>query len=430
MRHSGAGKAVAAAFLVVATWVAIAATAASAIEPTTVARRIEPSMVRIQVTGPGSSAAGSGFVVSAQGHVATTYHIVRPHLELGWEISVTESNAPPETRRPVTVVASYPGEDLAILEVDGLDRPPARLSEADTDSPAKGTTIFALGFPGAGGRLGADSATSFTAGMANRLFVGAWTKDSPGIRIIQHSAATNPGNSGGPVVDPCGQVVGVNTEREIAVVAGPGGLPLVVDVIQGVFFASHVSVLVEKLVELKIPYDGSRRTCRVILGVPSTNFGWYAAAAVVAVLLLVALFVRYHPRRVTHVILLGRGIRPTLLRLPWRRRRDRGGWRLSYDDDSGRPVEILVTPEDLRRAPGGLVIGCDPSCERRLAADGVAGRHVRLVSLGDRLGVSDLGSGADTAVNEHVVSPKDGPAPLDPGARLRLGKVTLTVKPR
>lgn len=253
-------------------------TAASAIEPTTVAKRIEPSMVRITVAGGGSFATGSGFVVSDQGHIATTQHIVRPHLDLGWTISVAETDAPPDTRRPATIVATYPGEDLAILKVDGLDRPPARLSEVDADSPSKGMTIFALGFPGAGGRLGADSGTSFTAGMANRLFVGAWTRDSPRIRIIQHSAATNPGNSGGPVIDPCGRVVGVNTEREIAMLVGPGGLPLVVDVIQGVFFASHVSVLIEKLEELDIPYSGSRKVCRVILGVPSTNFGWYAVA--------------------------------------------------------------------------------------------------------------------------------------------------------
>jgi hypothetical protein len=417
-------------FVAMATSAILAVTAASAIEPTTVAKRIEPSMVRILVTGPGPFAAGSGFVVSAQGHVATTYHIVRPHLELGWELSVIESNAPPETRRPVTVVASYPGEDLAILKVDGLDRPPARLSEADAESPTKGTTIFALGFPGAGGRLGADSANSFTAGMANRLFVGAWTKDGPRIRIIQHSAATNPGNSGGPVVDPCGQVVGVNTEREIAMVVAPGGLPIVVDVIQGVFFASHVSVLIEKLKELNIPYDGSRRVCRVILGVPSTNFAWYALAAALAAILLVALFVRYYRRPVTHVLLLGHGIRPTLLRLPWRRRRDRAPWRLSYDDETGAPVEILITPDDLRRAPRGLVIGRDPSCDRRLAVDGIAGRHARLVSMGDRLGVSDLGSGAGTAVNEHPVDSRSGPAPLDPGARLRLGNVTLKVDRR
>lgn len=426
-----AGFAAAFGILVLATIMSVSvARPALAIEPTTVARRVEPSIVHIVVKGPDAYAAGSGFIVSAPGYVATTYHIVRPHLELGWEISAAESNAPAETRRAVQIVATFPGEDLAILKVDGLDRPPLRLSEVDTDSPTKGTTIFALGFPGAGGRLGADTASSFTAGMANRLFVGAWAKDGPRIRIIQHSAATNPGNSGGPVVDPCGQVVGVNTEREIAMVIAPGGLPIVIDVIQGVFFASHVSVLIEKLKQLDIPYQGSNRTCRVILGIPSTNFGRYAVVAALAAILLVVLFVKYHRRRATHVILIGRGFRPTMLRLPWRRRRDRAGWRLSYDNEAGEPVEILVTPEDLRRAPRGLVIGCDPSCDRMLTANGVAARHARLVPMGRGLGVHALDSGAGTTVDEKPVDPEDGPAPLGPGARLRLGDVTLTVKPR
>jgi hypothetical protein len=131
------------------------------------------------------------------------------------------------------------------------------LSEADADSLPQGMQVFAIGYPEAGGRLGGGAGTTFTAGLVNRIFVGAWTADSARIRIIQHSAVTNPGSSGGPVVNPCGQVVGLNTEREMAMLITPIGLPLIYDVIQGVFFASHVSVLTEKLKSLDVPYNGS-----------------------------------------------------------------------------------------------------------------------------------------------------------------------------
>jgi hypothetical protein len=416
----------------------LAASPAAAIEPTTVARRVEPSMVQIIVEGSVGTASASGFVVSTQGHIVTTYHVVEPHVKVGWNLFVVESGATPEARRAATVVQVYPDEDLAVLKVENLDRPAVPLSESDTDTLTKGMTVFAIGYPGAGERLGADSGTSFTAGMANRIFMGAWTRDGPRIQIVQHSAATNPGNSGGPIVNPCGQVVGVNTEREIAMLVTPSGLPIVYDVIQGVFFASHVSVLVEKLQALGVPYNGTQKVCRVILGVASTNFYWYASGSVVAILALVLLLIRYWPRRVVHIVVLGgsaardgaRALGHMLLQPRWRHWRQEPVWRLHCEDAEDGPIDIVITPEDLRRASKGLVIGRDPACDRCLTADGIAEQHAQLIPLGDGLGVTDLHSGTGTAVDERPVDPNDGPAPLASGSRLRLGNVTFRVERR
>ncbi|MHA1151123.1 MAG: trypsin-like peptidase domain-containing protein [Alphaproteobacteria bacterium] len=424
--------------LAAATASLLAAQPAAAIEPTTVARLVEPGMVHIIVEGPDRTVSASGFVVSARGHIATAYHVVAPHIEAGWGLFVVESGATPEARRAATVVQVYPDEDLAVLKVENLDRPAVPLSESATDTLTKGMTVFAIGYPGAGERLGADGGTSFTAGMANRIFMCAWTQDGPQIQIVQHSAATNPGNSGGPIVNPCGQVVGVNTEREIAMLVTPSGLPIVYDVIQGVFFASHVSVLVEKLKALGVPYSGTRKVCRVILGVASTNFYWYALAAVVAILALVLLLIRFWPRRAVHIVVLGgsaarnraRALGHMLLQPPWRHRGRETAWRLRCEDAEGGPIDIVITQEDLRRAPKGLVIGRDPACDRCLAAEGIAGQHAQLTPLGDGLGVTDLHSDSGTAVDERPVDPDDGPAPLAPGSRLRLGNVTFRVERR
>ncbi|MDH3700947.1 MAG: trypsin-like peptidase domain-containing protein [Alphaproteobacteria bacterium] len=413
-------------------------TPSAAIEPTTVAKMVEPSMVRVIVEGPTGIISASGFVVSKQGHIVTIYHVVQPHVDEGWGLFVTESGATQMPRRTATIVQAYPDEDLAVLKVENLDRPPAVLSESGTDTLSKGTTVFAIGYPGAGERLNADSGTSFTAGVANRIFVGAWTKDGPQIQLIQHSAATNPGNSGGPIVNPCGQIVGVNTQREMAMLITPSGMPVVYDVIQGVFFASHVSVLVDKLKALKIPYDGDHRVCRIILGVASANFYWYALAAVAIVFALVLLLHRYWPRHVVHIVVLGgsaarngaRSLGHMLLQLPWHHGKRRGDWRLHCEDAAGGPIDIVISQDDLRRGPKGFVIGCDPSCDHCLAADGVAKQHAQLVPLEDDLGVTDLNSGSGTAVDERPVDPNDGPARLAPGARLRLGDLTFRVERR
>ena len=410
----------------------------AAIEPTTVAKRVEPSMVRIIVQGPAGIISASGFVVSKLGHIATTYHVIQPHVDGGWGLFVAESGARQMPHRPATLVEAYPDEDLAVLKVEDLDRPPVVLSESGTDTLTKGMTVFAMGYPGAGERLNADTGTSFTAGVANRIFTGAWTEDGPRIEVIQHSAATNPGNSGGPIVNPCGQVVGVNTQREMAMLITPDGVPILYDVIQGVFFASHVSVLLEKLKALKIAYEGDAKVCRIILGVASTNFYWYAVAAVAALFAFILLFAKYWPRRVVHIIVLGgsaahngaRSIGHLISQTPWLHRKHRAKWRLHCEDAADGPIDIVITQDDLRRAPKGLVIGCDPSCDHCLAADGVAKHHVQLVPLDDDLGVTDLNSGAGTAVDERPVDPNDGPARLVPGARLRLGGLTFRVERR
>jgi len=271
-----------------ATATLVAAAPASAIDPQSVAKMLEDSVVRVLAVGPARIMGGTGFVVGRRGHVATNYHIVQRHIDADWEIFVVKSGASPEDRLPATLIEAFPGEDLAVLRVSGLIAPPARLSMTDAARPAKGTTVFAIGFPEVGERLGMALATSFTTGTINRFFEGSWSEEGPRIGIVQHSAATNPGNSGGPVVNACGQVIGVNSQREMAILVAPGGFPIVTDLIQGVFFASHVSVLIEKLEGLGIAYSGTRRACRLFWGIASANFYTYGAGAAFFVLFLLA----------------------------------------------------------------------------------------------------------------------------------------------
>jgi hypothetical protein len=300
---------------------------ARAIEPETVLRRVEPSVVRIVVAGDGGQVVGSGIVVSHAGHVATAYHLVKAHVERKWKITVFPVGRAADKGLAATLVKGFPGEDLAVLRVDGLAGRPARISDAGPDVPARGSEVFAIGYPGAGARLGAATQASFTAGRVSRLFRGAWTKDGPQILIIQHTSPINPGNSGGPIVDACGRVVGVNTQREVAFFILPGGLPVMTDVIQGVFFASHASVLGAKLRSLGIDYAGTRRVCRHFLGIASEHwwtYGIVAALAVAAFLGLLTLLVIRRVRFVHVVVHVGNGLRMGGHALRRIGRRDRG----------------------------------------------------------------------------------------------------------
>ena len=126
--------------------------------------------------------------------------------------------------------------------------------------------------------------------------------DAPTIRIIQHTAPTNPGNSGSPLLNGCGHVIGLNTEREAQFVMGPGGIPLVTDPIQGVFFSSHSTVLLQKLKALRIRFSVTKEACKTDYGgMPTDLFIYVVVVALLAVASMVFTIV-FKPRPVVQVI--------------------------------------------------------------------------------------------------------------------------------
>ncbi len=131
-----------------------AANSAGALDPRDVAKMLDPSVVRIFVVGPNRLGSGTGFVINRDGYVVTNFHVVQQHVESGWEAFIAEGGVDPEHRLAVSVVEAFPGEDLAILRVDELERPPVRFAAPEDDQPAKGLPVFSVGFPGAGDRLG------------------------------------------------------------------------------------------------------------------------------------------------------------------------------------------------------------------------------------------------------------------------------------
>ncbi len=266
-----------------------------------VAMRVDRNVVRIFVVGPQGAVSGTGFVINREGYIATNFHVIEAHLEMSWPIVVADRGAGEEDRRPAQLVEAFPGEDLAILRVEGLERPPVTFAGISEDQPAKGVQVFAIGFPGVGDRLGPVDDASFVPGAVSRVFLGPWTEDAPAIQIIQHTAPTNPGNSGGPLADRCGRVIGINSQREVRIVFGPGGIPLVTDPIQGVFYASHAAVLMDKLQGLGIAFETAGGRCGAgVVGALETE-PLYIAAFAALLLAAVGIGVVYRPRRVVQV---------------------------------------------------------------------------------------------------------------------------------
>ncbi|WP_434742755.1 S1C family serine protease [Micromonospora sp. SH-82] len=165
-----------------------------------VAERVLPSVVTVRVTGVGGTSEGSGFVVSGDGHVITNDHVVTGGSGRASVIFHDGSTA------SATVVGQDPESDIAVIKVARTGLRPVEFG--DSDSLAVGDPVLAMGSP-------LSLANTVTAGIVSALDRTMQAGEPGGpvryYAAIQTDAAVNHGNSGGPLVDGAGRVIGVNS---------------------------------------------------------------------------------------------------------------------------------------------------------------------------------------------------------------------------
>jgi 2-alkenal reductase len=151
------------------------------------------------------TASGSGVIISEQGYIVTNNHVIDGAASL--QVVFADGS-----EAEATLVGSDPFADIAVVKVDSPV--PSVAGWGDSSALAPGDTVIAIGSP-----LG-DFANTVTAGVVSAT--GRSIEAEPGFRmenLIQTDAAINHGNSGGPLVNLDGQIVGINT----LVVRGDGG---------------------------------------------------------------------------------------------------------------------------------------------------------------------------------------------------------------
>lgn len=168
-----------------------------------------PSVVTIALkNGINTNNIGSGFIVSSDGLIITNKHVV---ADVASDYSVITNNN--ETFDVVNIYRD-PLNDLAIMKIDATSLKPAVLG--DSSSIQLGQTAITIGTP-----LG-EFRNTVTSGVISGLSRGV-SANSPYMRsveqlnnVIQTDAPISPGNSGGPLINSNGQVIGVNTAVSVA----------------------------------------------------------------------------------------------------------------------------------------------------------------------------------------------------------------------
>ena len=154
-----------------------------------------PGLPAVNLPG---EALGSGFICSSDGYVLTNAHVIRSAAELSGQ------NAEGE-RFPLEIVAVDQDRDLALLRIKA-EGPFPTLTMAHTEHLAAGDWVVAIGNP-----LGLHHSVSHGIISQKSRDISKQSKRAKGSIFLQSDAPVNPGNSGGPLLDLSGQVVGVNT---------------------------------------------------------------------------------------------------------------------------------------------------------------------------------------------------------------------------
>lgn len=163
----------------------------TAIEASALFERVAPSVAEILTYDAQNKelAIGSGFVYAADGKIITNYHVI----EDACSASVTLSGK----SYTVDKVLSYDiDKDIAVLKIDARDLP---LLPLCSKAHKTGATVYAFG-----------SSKGLSATFSNGIITHA-ERDSEGVKYVQHNADISGGNSGGPLINEYGEIIGINT---------------------------------------------------------------------------------------------------------------------------------------------------------------------------------------------------------------------------
>ncbi len=388
---------------------------------------------------------GSGFVINDRGYIATNHHVVNGRTTIyvvpdggsvSGAVAYGQSNA--------TVIDADEELDIAILRVnDPSAFKPATLASV---LPEKGKQVYAVGFPGSAEAR--DLATpilrvdaTITTGVLSRKSYGPWTNSGKPLEQLQHSADVSWGNSGGPLKDECGRVIGINTEISLKAIGNN------MTVVPGVNFASNISELFKILDVHGIEYSALDIPClstadqsaEDLVSIQRTlRWTLVSGAAALGALLFAGVMLLRRPReRVVQVVesyshalrRSGQGerstMRPAEQGRPQQGQQTRAPVRLIGRDSKGGEVRMDMDDSRLRR---GVVVGRATSDRAfDIPDDSVSRAHAQFGLDGEKLTIKDLGSTNGTYVNGRKLK-EHAPEAIRAGDEIKLGGVVISVR--
>ncbi len=185
--------------------------------------KVSPSVVLISGSSMSGSGQGTGVIISDDGYIATNAHVVSDFSDL----KVTLNNDD-KTEYPATIVGTDTTTDLAVIRINATGLTPAEFGTSSTLQV--GQNVVAIGNP-----LGEEFSGSVSNGIISALDRDVQMGDGQVYTYIQTTAAINSGNSGGPLLNMQGQVIGITSAKIDSSVAESMGFAIPIDTAVPVF---------------------------------------------------------------------------------------------------------------------------------------------------------------------------------------------------
>ena len=413
-------------------WLALALISNAIYAQTNIAKNDKSVALIINEIKPGVYITGTGFVV-AQGIVATNHHVIEGSKKILLGLPNVANKL---DLFDGEVFWSSPEFDIALIRAPDLTSPVIQLYGS---LPTKGDQVIAIGYPVMADRaLGLkfeNFQSTVTQGIVGRVIESSWAKGGSKFNIIQHSAAINNGNSGGPLLDICGRVIGINTNKAVGRILIDEGKPQLSQT-DGISYSSPISLLINALKVNGINVLSSSQECSLTSGpnlqntTPIAATQWMLPTGIIAALLLAfgALFFSLRKSKVireTFTQYKRRSSQAKPLPSNESNQRDRGArWLLKGSDSNGRSIGLGLDSRALNY--GNVTIGRDSSvCQLAIDDTSVSREHASFSLSGGRLMLRDLGSKNGTWIDGEKIG--NQPVTIRLGQIITLGKVKLRV---
>lgn len=381
---------------------------------------------------------GSGFFVGGtkEGvqYLVTNHHVVQEYLEMGAGEFVTFTDEETgvsfgaklcvrvyfddKNYIEAYVVDQNPAADIAVLRLESPTDKRSALPICVPTEDMAGSSVYAIGYPGVSDNTLIDVITTwgkdditFTSGVVSRLV----TTSGTGVRSIQMDASISPGNSGGPLVNEKGQVIGVNTKTIKEVAMPENEAESIADLdIREATYAINISEAVTLMDRHDVPYTPAGQTAQ-------NGGGIIVAAACIAgilfLLVIVAVFVKKKKR---HSMGGASGPAP--------RTSGPGADPAQDQDDSGYRLQgvsgAMAGKRFMIRRSSPLTLGRDPeACNVVYPArsPGVSGKHCQVWYDEGIIYIKDIGSSHGTFRASGARLAAGQPIRLKTGEAFRLG---------